>query len=544
MIDDYEKQIECVYKGETYSVRDNGAVMRHARAGQKVRPIDNIWTFGNYNQNTGYAEISGERVHRIVATAFYGEPPSPQYVVDHIDTNRKNNRPENLRWITKLENILLNPITVKRIILSCGSVEEFLKDPSKLQSRYIDKGYEWMRAVTKEEAAACLERMLNWAKSDTPLRGGTLGEWIYTRSKNINSNDSVEKTPENLSQSSQPDQKAASQKISKNNPFGFPRPGENDMDENLIMYRTEKKIFELIRSLIEVKKTIMLPDIVLPTAGKGITIKESEVAQCEEINCYYVEEGRRRSLKSILFNNEHDLTALIIRMKSVSDEEEIDRLKKAGYNIVELDMSWAKRGVTEDEMDYILQTDITKKKWLYHGLIRDAEEKLQKISEPIDCAGRGIFHSYYACPIGGNIGDLDCMYCHYRMAGMNGMCFGKSGVKTYQDLLSIENVEKEEEKIVSISYYKKGKHHTKRFSKNVELPGKTLFELWEKKDGNKLIAYNIYSEWYVLLEEDPKISFEKTGKVYAKISRALEGLETRQIREIDSSDNYCWKMIA
>ncbi|WP_294143305.1 HNH endonuclease signature motif containing protein [uncultured Sanguibacteroides sp.] len=33
------------------------------------------------------------------------------YVVDHIDTNRQNNRIENLRWLTKLENVLLNPIS-------------------------------------------------------------------------------------------------------------------------------------------------------------------------------------------------------------------------------------------------------------------------------------------------------------------------------------------------------------------------------------------------------------------------------------------------
>lgn len=48
-----------------------------------------------------------------IATAFHGEPPSPQYVVDHIDTNCRNNRPENLRWLTRLENALMNPITRK-----------------------------------------------------------------------------------------------------------------------------------------------------------------------------------------------------------------------------------------------------------------------------------------------------------------------------------------------------------------------------------------------------------------------------------------------
>ena len=166
MINDFKKELECSYKGETYSVRDNGAVLRHPHNKQKPRPKDNVWTFGKYNEKTGYAEIAGERIHRIVATAFHGAAPSSQYVVDHIDTNRRNNRPENLRWITKLENILLNPITAKKIVLLCGSIEEFLREPSKLRQNEISKDFEWMRAVSKEEAATSLERLLCWAKSE------------------------------------------------------------------------------------------------------------------------------------------------------------------------------------------------------------------------------------------------------------------------------------------------------------------------------------------------------------------------------------------
>ena len=110
-VNDYREEKSCVYKGEEYLVRDNGAVLRKSRPNQRVRKLDNEWTFGKYNDKTGYAEIAGERVHRIVAMAFIGNPPSSQHVVDHIDTNRRNNRPENLRWVTKLENILLNETT-------------------------------------------------------------------------------------------------------------------------------------------------------------------------------------------------------------------------------------------------------------------------------------------------------------------------------------------------------------------------------------------------------------------------------------------------
>jgi hypothetical protein len=172
----------CVYKGERYSVGDNGAVLRYPLEGGRPRPTDNSWTFGKLNTKTGYLEIASVRIHRIVATAFLGEPPTKEHVVDHIDTNKQNNRPENLRWVTRLENILLNPITARRIELVCGSVEEFLADPSKFRDKFQEPNYQWMCTVSIQEAQASKTRLLAWAESDTPLKGGTLGNWIYNRS--------------------------------------------------------------------------------------------------------------------------------------------------------------------------------------------------------------------------------------------------------------------------------------------------------------------------------------------------------------------------
>lgn len=176
---DFCQEVECTYHGERYSVRDNGAVLRHTREGKRQRPTDAQWTFGKPNDKTGYMEIASVSVHRIVATAFQGNPPTPEHVVDHIDTNRRNNRPENLRWLTKLENTLLNPITVKRIELVCGSMEAFLADPSKLRQSNLDPNFRWMRMVSPQEAQACRERMLLWAKSDKAPSGGSLGEWVF-----------------------------------------------------------------------------------------------------------------------------------------------------------------------------------------------------------------------------------------------------------------------------------------------------------------------------------------------------------------------------
>lgn len=170
----------CTYKGEQYAVRDNGAILRLPKNADKPRPKDNQWTFGNINDRNGYMEFINERVHRIVAFAFLGEPPTTQHIIDHIDTNRQNNRPNNLRWVTKLENALNNPITRKKIILLCGSIENFLANPAMIRESELEPEIRWMRTVTPQEAKISKERLLAWAENDkVPTGKGTLGEWIY-----------------------------------------------------------------------------------------------------------------------------------------------------------------------------------------------------------------------------------------------------------------------------------------------------------------------------------------------------------------------------
>lgn len=51
----------------------------------------------------GYQNID-IAIHRIVAFAFHGMPPSLGYVVDHIDGNPRNNQADNLRWVSQRQN--------------------------------------------------------------------------------------------------------------------------------------------------------------------------------------------------------------------------------------------------------------------------------------------------------------------------------------------------------------------------------------------------------------------------------------------------------
>ncbi len=166
-LNDYNEELTCLYKDEAYLVRDNGAIKRLPKSGHKQRRLDGYWTFGKKDEKNGYMFLGTIRVHQVVATAFHGAPKEKNMVVDHIDTNRCNNRPENLRWVTKLENALNNPITRKKIIGICGSVEAFLNNPSLLKENSEEPNFKWMRTVSISEAINCKANLERWASEDT-----------------------------------------------------------------------------------------------------------------------------------------------------------------------------------------------------------------------------------------------------------------------------------------------------------------------------------------------------------------------------------------
>ena len=183
-INNFKVEVSCEYKGETYSVRDNGAIMRHPKNDCRIRPMDNKWTFGTKNEKNGYMFFTSNiRVHQVVASAFWGHQKSEGMVVDHKDTNRCNNRAENLHWVTKLENVLNNPITRRRIINICGSIDAFLDNPALLRESNADPNFTWMRTVSESEAAKCKKNLEKWSKEDADFvntsQGNGIGEWIF-----------------------------------------------------------------------------------------------------------------------------------------------------------------------------------------------------------------------------------------------------------------------------------------------------------------------------------------------------------------------------
>jgi hypothetical protein len=109
-IDEAEEWRRCPGAEQIYEVSSLGRVRR-------CRNIARPWEPGKpYRLGTntnGYPIVRfpawcGGRavtVHRLVALAFIGPPPSEKHEVNHINFVRNDNRASNLEWVTHRENI-------------------------------------------------------------------------------------------------------------------------------------------------------------------------------------------------------------------------------------------------------------------------------------------------------------------------------------------------------------------------------------------------------------------------------------------------------
>lgn len=84
---------------------------RIERRADVLRP----WTVERHGRTAAYVTlfIAGQQhkelVHRLVALAWHGEPPTPEHTdVAHKDHDSLNNRASNLEWSTHADNIQAN----------------------------------------------------------------------------------------------------------------------------------------------------------------------------------------------------------------------------------------------------------------------------------------------------------------------------------------------------------------------------------------------------------------------------------------------------
>jgi hypothetical protein len=91
----YEGLYQINKYGQILSLR-SGQLRRDVQSGHGYRAVQ--LSDQNHTKRRFY-------VHRLVATTFLGAPSAKEYVVNHKNLNKKDNRVENLEWTTNEGNM-------------------------------------------------------------------------------------------------------------------------------------------------------------------------------------------------------------------------------------------------------------------------------------------------------------------------------------------------------------------------------------------------------------------------------------------------------
>ena len=104
-----EKEWRIIPGFSSYEVSECGEVRRRenshtAKAGRILKKRQNIQDYFRIGLNGDDGKIKDRFVHRLVALAFLGNPPTEKHQVGHNDGSKTNNHYTNLRWVTVKEN--------------------------------------------------------------------------------------------------------------------------------------------------------------------------------------------------------------------------------------------------------------------------------------------------------------------------------------------------------------------------------------------------------------------------------------------------------
>jgi hypothetical protein len=202
-----------------------------------------------------------------------------------------------------LENILLNPATHKKILAAYGSIEAFFANPQEPEIPRFLGQYDWMRAVSREEALASRKRMEKWASSDKRLRGGSFGEWLFATENQVSERELEAQDVGSLTT-------GAIQRRWKT-PCEFPACPDEAKDDALLEYkkqltsgavfsRNEYRDSRTVSAEISQADSALIvlcdlgPDSVKPWANSRVTIENGKFCHENLGSCFTLEGARKR----------------------------------------------------------------------------------------------------------------------------------------------------------------------------------------------------------------------------------------------------------
>jgi hypothetical protein len=138
------------YEGE-YEVSSFGNV-RSIKNNKILKPSNKKGYQGVCFWIKGMPKAKRYLVHRLVATAFISDPPTPQHQVNHIDGNPSNNYVSNLEWVTPLENTRHSIEVLKVCKINSGNFQQGSKHNA---SKLTEDDVKWI--LDNQEHLTCKE---------------------------------------------------------------------------------------------------------------------------------------------------------------------------------------------------------------------------------------------------------------------------------------------------------------------------------------------------------------------------------------------------
>lgn len=152
------------------------------------------------NKRTGYKQISlmfGEKQvslypHRIVAEAFHGRMMTEEKTfVDHIDSDRTNNRADNLRWVTRITNNSTPHSIYQRSIngqnIMKNHTNQIIKAIKDNETKYFRNGIEACRELGCSHPLVYMALM-----GKTPTCKGWTLSWVDKSEHTFEENENVD----------------------------------------------------------------------------------------------------------------------------------------------------------------------------------------------------------------------------------------------------------------------------------------------------------------------------------------------------------------
>jgi hypothetical protein len=202
------------------------------------------------------------------------------------------------------------------------------------------------------------------------------------------------------------------------------------------------------KQVLEKAKRIVLPSVVLHFSSNKAPwiLSPAKAVPIDEVR---LESKVGNEVPDVIVIAANRRLAIEVTVTHKTSEEKVERLKRAGYSVLEVDLSAQSRFIVLDELQRLVVEGIENKKWRSNRLADRVRADLTRVSQRKRHVRRGLALHVDGCPLPArvwrgkpyaNVID-DCLCCsHCLSAGLSAgedgdtlLCLAASGVSSYEE---------------------------------------------------------------------------------------------------------------